>query len=89
VSTEILQAVRDSHCWVLLLTPHFLKDEWCLYQMHQVLCEGPMSQRIIPAFINMPRSQIPLELRYVFTVDLNANKESGYFQVYTAVLRCE
>ncbi|XP_056090234.1 toll/interleukin-1 receptor domain-containing adapter protein [Rhinichthys klamathensis goyatoka] len=86
VSTEILRAVRDSHCWVLLLTPHFLEDEWCLYQMHQVLSEGPISQRIIPAVINMPRSQIPLELRYVFTVDLNVNKEYGYSQVYKTVL---
>ncbi|CAM4576268.1 unnamed protein product [Leuciscus chuanchicus] len=86
VSSEILQAVRDSHCWVLLLTPHFLKDEWCLYQMHQVLSEGPMSQRIIPAVINMPRSQIPLELRFLHTVDLNANTEFGYSQVYQTVL---
>ncbi|XP_077087060.1 toll/interleukin-1 receptor domain-containing adapter protein [Siphateles boraxobius] len=88
VSTEILQAVRDSHCWVLLLTPHFLKDEWCLYQMHQVLSEGPMSQRIIPVVINMPRSQIPLELRFLFTVDLNVmNKGLGFSQVYKTVLQ--
>ncbi|XP_051726166.1 toll/interleukin-1 receptor domain-containing adapter protein isoform X2 [Ctenopharyngodon idella] len=86
VSTELLQAVRDSHCWVLLVTPDFLKDEWCLYQMHQALSEGPMSQRIIPAVINMPRSELPLELRFVFTVDLNTNKEFGYTQVYNTVL---
>ncbi|XP_073706978.1 toll/interleukin-1 receptor domain-containing adapter protein [Garra rufa] len=86
VSTELLQAVQDSHCWLLLVTPNFVRDDWCSYQMHQVLSEGPMSQRIIPAVVNMPRSKLPLELRFLFTVDLNMNKESGYNQVYRAVL---
>uniref|UniRef100_A0A672RLL4 Toll-interleukin 1 receptor (TIR) domain containing adaptor protein n=1 Tax=Sinocyclocheilus grahami TaxID=75366 RepID=A0A672RLL4_SINGR len=86
VSTELLQAVQDSHCWLLLVTPNFVKDDWCLYQMHQVLSEGPMSQRIIPAVVNMPRSQLPLELRFLFTVDLNTNKEFGYTLVYKTVL---
>uniref|UniRef100_A0A673GT93 Toll-interleukin 1 receptor (TIR) domain containing adaptor protein n=1 Tax=Sinocyclocheilus rhinocerous TaxID=307959 RepID=A0A673GT93_9TELE len=89
VSTELLQAVQDSHCWLLLVTPNFVKDDWCSYQMHQVLSEGPMSQRIIPAVVNMPRSQLPLELRFLFTVDLNTNKEFGYTLVYKAVLQCE
>ncbi|XP_026144031.1 toll/interleukin-1 receptor domain-containing adapter protein isoform X1 [Carassius auratus] len=87
VSTELLQAIQDSHCWLLLVTPNFVKDDWCKYQMHQVLSEGPMSQRIIPAVVNMPRSQLPPELRFLFTVDLNTNKEFGYTQVYRAVLQ--
>ncbi|XP_059363046.1 toll/interleukin-1 receptor domain-containing adapter protein-like [Carassius carassius] len=87
VSTELLQAIQDSHCWLLLVTPNFVKDDWCKYQMHQVLSEGPMSQRIIPAVVNMPRSQLPLELRFLFTVDLNTNKEFGYTQVYRAVFQ--
>ncbi|XP_051513476.1 toll/interleukin-1 receptor domain-containing adapter protein-like [Myxocyprinus asiaticus] len=86
VSSELLQAVHDSHCWVLLITPNFLNDDWCLYQMHQVLSEGPMSQRIIPAVLNMPRSELPQELRFVFTVDLNENKEVGYKKVYKTVI---
>ncbi len=89
MSSELLQAVQDSHCWLLLLTPNFVKDDWCSYQMHQVLSEGPMSQRIIPAVVNMPRSQLPLELRFLFTVDLNTSKDFGYTQVYKAVLQCE
>ncbi|XP_043120528.1 toll/interleukin-1 receptor domain-containing adapter protein isoform X2 [Puntigrus tetrazona] len=87
VSSELLRAVQDSHCWLLLVTPNFTRDEWCSYQMHQVLSEGPMSQRIIPAVLNMPRSQIPLELRFLYTVDLNASKEFGYALVYKAVLQ--
>lgn len=89
VSTEMLQAVQDSHCWLLLVTPNFVKDDWCSYQMHQVLSEGPMSQRIIPAVVNMPRLQLPLELRFLFTVDLNTSKDFGYTLVYKAVLQCE
>lgn len=88
VSTELLQGVHDSHCWVLLITPNFLKDDWCLYQMHQVLSEGPMSQRIIPTVLNIPRSELPQELRFVFSVDLNRNIEGGYNQVYKTVIRC-
>ncbi|XP_057204089.1 toll/interleukin-1 receptor domain-containing adapter protein isoform X2 [Triplophysa rosa] len=86
VSTELLQAVHDSHCWVLLITPNFLKDDWCLYQMHQVLSEGPISQRIIPTVLNIPRSELPQELRFVFSVDLNRNIEGGYNQVYKTVI---
>ncbi|XP_051953217.1 toll/interleukin-1 receptor domain-containing adapter protein-like [Xyrauchen texanus] len=86
VSSELLQAVHDSHCWVLLITPNFLNDGWCLYQMQQVLSEGPMSQRIIPAVLNMPISELPQELRFVFSVDLNINKEAGYKQMYKTVI---
>uniref|UniRef100_A0A3B1IUA7 TIR domain-containing protein n=1 Tax=Astyanax mexicanus TaxID=7994 RepID=A0A3B1IUA7_ASTMX len=35
----------------LLISPSFLTDDWCMYQMHQALSEGPMSQRIIPAVL--------------------------------------
>lgn len=89
VPTELLQAVHDSHCWVLLITPNFLKDDWCLYQMHQVLSEGPISQRIIPTVLNIPRSELPQELRFVFNVDLNRNIEGGYDLVYKTVIHCE
>ncbi|XP_056621450.1 toll/interleukin-1 receptor domain-containing adapter protein isoform X1 [Triplophysa dalaica] len=86
VSTELLQALHDSHCWVLFITPNFLKDDWCLYQMHQVLSEGPISQRIIPAVLNIPRSELPQELRFVFCVDFNRNIEGGYNQVYKTLI---
>ncbi|XP_055030220.2 toll/interleukin-1 receptor domain-containing adapter protein [Misgurnus anguillicaudatus] len=86
VFSELLQALHDSHCWVLLITPNFLKDDCCSYQMHQALSEGPMSQRIIPTVLNLPRSELPQELRFVFSVDLNRNKEFGYIQIYNTVL---
>ncbi|XP_037395637.1 toll/interleukin-1 receptor domain-containing adapter protein isoform X2 [Pygocentrus nattereri] len=87
VSTELCNAVQSSHCWVLLISPNFLQDDWCLYQMHQVICEGPMSQRIIPAVLDMHISEIPHELRFFYTVDLNRNHEAGYAQVYRTVLQ--
>ncbi|XP_066541456.1 toll/interleukin-1 receptor domain-containing adapter protein [Hoplias malabaricus] len=87
VSTEVCKAIESSHCWVLLISPNFLRDDWCLYQMHQVICEGPMSQRIIPAVLDMHISQIPHELRFFYTVDLSKNHEKGYVQVYRTVLQ--
>ncbi|KAL7878859.1 hypothetical protein AOLI_G00098330 [Acnodon oligacanthus] len=87
VCTELCKAVQSSHCWVLLISPNFLQDDWCLYQMHQVICEGPMSQRIIPAVLDMHISEIPNELRFFYTVDLNRNHEAGYAQVYRTVLQ--
>ncbi|XP_076850189.1 toll/interleukin-1 receptor domain-containing adapter protein isoform X2 [Brachyhypopomus gauderio] len=86
VPTEFCRAVQTSHCWVLLITPNFLKDEWCLYQMQQAICEGPMSQRIIPTVLDLQVSEIPRELCFFFSVDLNSNREAGYTQVYKTVL---
>lgn len=89
ISTELCKAIRSSYCWVLLISPNFLQDDWCLYQMQQVLSEGPMSQRIIPTALDMHISELPHELRFFYTVDLNRNNEVGYTQVYRTVLRCE
>ncbi|XP_028857377.1 toll/interleukin-1 receptor domain-containing adapter protein isoform X2 [Denticeps clupeoides] len=82
VSTELYEAVRSSHCWVLLITPDFLQDEWCLYQMHQALAEGPMSNRIIPTMLHLPFSQRPKELQFYYSFDLSKNRECGYQMVY-------
>ncbi|XP_062860036.1 toll/interleukin-1 receptor domain-containing adapter protein [Trichomycterus rosablanca] len=87
LSTELCKAIQASHCWVLLLSPQFMQDEWCWYQMQQVISEGPMSQRIIPTMLNMRISEIPKELRFFYTVDLNRNQEAGYTQVYRTVLQ--
>lgn len=89
LSTEFCKAIQASHCWVLLLSPQFMQDEWCWYQMQQVISEGPMSQRIIPTVLNMKISEVPKELRFFYTVDLNRNQEAGYSQVYRTVLQCE
>uniref|UniRef100_A0A3B1J303 Toll-interleukin 1 receptor (TIR) domain containing adaptor protein n=1 Tax=Astyanax mexicanus TaxID=7994 RepID=A0A3B1J303_ASTMX len=89
VSSELCNAVQSSHCSVLLISPSFLTDDWCMYQMHQALSEGPMSQRIIPAVLDMHISEIPHELRFLYIVDLNRNHEAGYTRVYRAVLQCE
>ncbi|XP_035381266.1 LOW QUALITY PROTEIN: toll/interleukin-1 receptor domain-containing adapter protein [Electrophorus electricus] len=87
VPIELCRAVQNSHCWVLLITPNFLKDDWCLYQMQQAICEGPMSQRIFPTVPDLQNSEMPRELGCFFSVDLNRNREAGYTQVYKTVLQ--
>ncbi|XP_068569489.1 toll/interleukin-1 receptor domain-containing adapter protein [Cebidichthys violaceus] len=87
ISTELCQAVQDSHIRALLITPDFLLDDWCKYMMHQVLAEAPMSNRIIPLVQNLSHSQYPQELKFYFYVDLGRNPNKGYSQVNTTVLK--
>ncbi|XP_036933268.1 toll/interleukin-1 receptor domain-containing adapter protein [Acanthopagrus latus] len=87
ISTELCQAVQNSHLWALLITPSFLQDDWCKYMMHQALAEGPMSNRIIPLVQNLPRSHCPQELRFFFCIDLNRNPDWGYTLLNKTVLK--
>ncbi|XP_031146757.1 toll/interleukin-1 receptor domain-containing adapter protein [Sander lucioperca] len=87
MSTELCQAVQNSHLRALLITPHFLQDDWCKYMMHQALAEGPMSNRIIPLVQNLSHSQYPQELRFYFYIDLSRNPDRGYALVNKTVLK--
>lgn len=88
VSTELCQAVQNSHTWALLVTPNFLEDDWCKYMMHQALAEGPMSNRIIPLAHNLSLSQYPKELKFLIFIDLNRNPGiRGYKILNETVLR--
>ncbi|KAM6987394.1 toll/interleukin-1 receptor domain-containing adapter protein [Tautogolabrus adspersus] len=87
VSTELCEAVQNSHVWALLITPSFLQDDWCKYMTHQALAEGPMSHRIIPLVKNMSRSEVPQELKFFFSIDLNNNPERGYTILHQTVLK--
>ncbi|XP_037316821.1 toll/interleukin-1 receptor domain-containing adapter protein [Pungitius pungitius] len=86
ISTELCQAVRDSHLRALLVTPDFLRDGWCQYMMHQVLSEGPMSNRIIPLVQRLPHSEYPPELRFYCYIDLGRGRDRGYARVTSTVL---
>ncbi|TRY83102.1 hypothetical protein DNTS_003570 [Danionella cerebrum] len=86
ISTELLQALQESHCCLLLLSPGFLRDRWCQYQMQQALCEGPVSERIIPAVLELSYSELPPELRFVSTLNMNENPEHKFAQVYRTVI---
>uniref|UniRef100_A0A3Q0SSP7 TIR domain containing adaptor protein n=1 Tax=Amphilophus citrinellus TaxID=61819 RepID=A0A3Q0SSP7_AMPCI len=87
MSTEFCQAVKDSHLWVLLITPNFVQDSWCSYMMQQVLSEGPMSNRLIPLLHSLSHSQYPQELKYFYYIDLSKNPDRGYTLVNRAVLK--
>ncbi|XP_049924106.1 toll/interleukin-1 receptor domain-containing adapter protein-like [Epinephelus moara] len=87
MSTELCQAVEESHLRALLITPNFLQDDWCIYMMHQALAEGPMSNRLIPLVQNLSRSQYPQELRFFFYIDLSRNPDRGYTLVNKTVLK--
>ncbi|XP_068772838.1 toll/interleukin-1 receptor domain-containing adapter protein [Struthio camelus] len=87
VVTELCDAVQNSHCWVMLITPSFLQDPWCRYQMHQALAEAPAADgRTIPVLKDVARRDYPKELRNLYYIYV-ALKESSFRQIRDTVLR--
>ncbi|AWO99394.1 putative toll/interleukin-1 receptor domain-containing adapter protein [Scophthalmus maximus] len=86
VFTEFCQAVHESHLQALLITPHFLQEEWCMYMMHQALAEGPMSSRLIPLIWNLSHAEYPPELRFYVYINLSRNADRGYSLINKTVL---
>ncbi|XP_064380420.1 toll/interleukin-1 receptor domain-containing adapter protein [Dromaius novaehollandiae] len=87
VPTELCEAVRGSHCWVLLITPAFLRDPWCKYQLHQALAEAPAADgRAIPVLKDVGRGEYPAELRSLYYIPA-ARRDTAFRQVRDAVLR--
>ncbi|KAF1449769.1 Toll/interleukin-1 receptor domain-containing adapter protein, partial [Pygoscelis papua] len=87
VVTELCDAVQNSHCWVMLITPSFLRDPWCKYQMHQALAEAPMANgRTIPVLKDVDRKDYPKELRNLYYIYM-ALKEKSFRQIRDAITR--
>ncbi|XP_041030073.1 toll/interleukin-1 receptor domain-containing adapter protein isoform X1 [Carcharodon carcharias] len=87
ICTELCRAVRDSHCWVLVITPSFLKDPWCCYQMQQALSESPTANgRVIPVRKQLERKDYPQELRFMFGIDVRQDRENGFQRIKCAIL---
>nr|XP_056716853.1 toll/interleukin-1 receptor domain-containing adapter protein [Euleptes europaea] len=87
IVSELCEAVQNSHCWVLLITSSFLKDPWCIYQMHQALMEAPMANgRIIPVLKGVDRRDYPRELKCIYYISITVQEE-GFMQVKETVMR--
>ncbi|NWQ91714.1 TIRAP protein, partial [Burhinus bistriatus] len=87
VVTELCDAVQNSHCWVMLITPSFLQDPWCKYQMHQALAEAPMANgRTIPVLKDVDRKDYPKELRNLYYIYM-ALKEKSFRQIRDTIMR--
>ncbi|KFP85718.1 Toll/interleukin-1 receptor domain-containing adapter protein, partial [Acanthisitta chloris] len=85
VLTELCDAVRSSHCWVMLITPGFLRDPWCQYQMHQALAEAPMANgRTIPVLKDVDRKDYPKELRNIYYISMT---ENSFRQIRDTIVR--
>ncbi|KAF3823721.1 hypothetical protein GH733_007189 [Mirounga leonina] len=89
IVSELCQALSSSHCRVLLITPGFLQDPWCRYQMLQALSEALGAEgRTIPLMSGLTRAAYPAELRFMYFVD-GRGPDGGFRQVKEAVMRCE
>ncbi|XP_053126246.1 toll/interleukin-1 receptor domain-containing adapter protein [Hemicordylus capensis] len=87
IVTELCDAVQNSHCWVLLITPNFLEDPWCRYQMHHALMEAPMANgRIIPVLKDIERRDYPRELRCLYYITFTL-QENSFRQIKEAMIR--
>ncbi|XP_032838188.2 toll/interleukin-1 receptor domain-containing adapter protein isoform X2 [Tyto alba] len=87
VVTELCNAVQNSHCWVMLITPSFLQDPWCKFQMHQALAEAPLANgRTIPVLKGVDRKDYPKELRNLYYIYM-ALKENSFRQIRDTVVR--
>ncbi|KAL1781899.1 toll/interleukin-1 receptor domain-containing adapter protein [Sigmodon hispidus] len=87
IVSELCQALSSSHCRVLLITPGFLRDPWCKYQMLQALTEAPGSEGCtIPLLSGLTRAAYPPELRFMYYVD-GRGQDGGFHQVKEAVIR--
>ncbi|OBS78312.1 hypothetical protein A6R68_19305 [Neotoma lepida] len=87
IVSELCQALSSSHCRVLLITPGFLRDPWCKYQMLQALTEAPGSEGCtIPLLSGLTRASYPPELRFMYYVD-GRGRDGGFYQVKEAVIR--
>ncbi|NWH50044.1 TIRAP protein, partial [Fregata magnificens] len=84
--TELCDAVQNSHCWVMLITPGFLQDPWCKYQMHQALAEAPLANgRTIPVLKDVDRKDYPKELRNLYYIYM-ALKENSFRQIRDTIM---
>ncbi|NP_001086555.1 toll-interleukin 1 receptor (TIR) domain containing adaptor protein L homeolog [Xenopus laevis] len=86
IPSEICSGLRNSHCWIMLLTPEFLSDGWCKFQMHQALVESPLSEgRFIPVMINLEMSQYPPELRFMHAIRSRSCDDSVFCQIRNSI----
>ncbi|CAO2635599.1 Toll/interleukin-1 receptor domain-containing adapter protein [Lemmus lemmus] len=89
IVSELCQALSSSHCRVLFITPGFLRDPWCKYQMLQALTEAPGAEGCtIPLLSGLTRAAYPPELRFMYYVD-GRGQDGGFYQVKEAVIRCK
>ncbi|XP_014700911.1 toll/interleukin-1 receptor domain-containing adapter protein [Equus asinus] len=87
IVSELCQALSNSHCCVLLITPGFLQDPWCKYQMLQALTQSPGAEGCtIPLLSGLTRAAYPAELRFMYFVD-GQGPDHGFRQVKQAVMR--
>lgn len=88
IVSELCRALDSSHCRVLFITPGFLRDQWCRYQMLQALSQAPGSEgRTIPLLAaGLARAAYPAELRFMYFVD-GRGPDQGFRQVKEAIMR--
>ncbi|XP_069100724.1 toll/interleukin-1 receptor domain-containing adapter protein [Pleurodeles waltl] len=87
IPSELCNALSSSHCWLLLITPQFLEDCWCNYQMQQALALAPVSNGcIIPFIKGLEHAQCPRELTFMYKVWASSVKETGFLRIKTALL---
>lgn len=90
ISSEMCNGLKSSHCWVMLLTPHFLSDQYCAYQMQQFITQAPCSNgRLIPVMIGLTLAQYPSEIKHMYAFKGEFNDKNVFIKVKGAIVTCK
>ncbi|KAM4015812.1 toll/interleukin-1 receptor domain-containing adapter protein isoform 1-T2 [Anomaloglossus baeobatrachus] len=87
IPSEMCSGLESSHCWVMLMTPQFLTDNWCKYQMHQFLAQAPCSNgRLIPVIIGLSFAQYPTVVKHMYAIKGALNDHRVFSKVKEAIV---
>ncbi|XP_030490490.2 disease resistance protein RPV1 [Cannabis sativa] len=59
ISTQLLQAIEDSKCSIVIFSPNYASSTWCLDELVKIIdCMKTRGQIVIPIFYNIDPSDI-------------------------------
>ncbi|XP_054794535.1 TMV resistance protein N-like [Prosopis cineraria] len=59
LSKQLLQAIEDSLCAVVVLSENYANSKWCLNELQKILeCRNKLGQRVFPIFYDVDPSDI-------------------------------
>ncbi|XP_062114873.1 disease resistance protein RLM3-like [Humulus lupulus] len=59
ISTQLIQAIEDSRCSIVIFSPNYASSTWCLDELVKIMdCMKTRGQIVIPIFYNVDPSEI-------------------------------
>ncbi|PON48572.1 hypothetical protein TorRG33x02_320210, partial [Trema orientale] len=59
ISPQLIQAIEDSRCSIIIISPRYASSSWCLIELVKILdCMKRMGQIVLPVFYHVNRSDV-------------------------------